>query len=63
MMDHEKHEKLQVLDVLEDDIYEIQSLFVVEQELKFPLEDGCTRFEEVHDSTTLEPAYGDILLF
>ena len=26
MMDHEKHEKLQVLDVFEDDIYESQSI-------------------------------------
>ena len=31
MMDHEKHEKLQVLDAFEDDIYESQSLVVVEE--------------------------------
>ena len=45
MMDHEKHEKFQVLDVFEDYIDERQSLFVVEEELEFPLEDGCTLFE------------------
>ena len=48
MMDHEKHEKLQVLDVFEYDIDESQSLVVVEEELDLPLEDGCTPFEEVH---------------
>ena len=57
MMDHEKHEKLQVLDVLEDYSDEIQSLVVVEEELELPLENGYTIFEEVHDSTTLEPTH------
>ena len=57
MMDHEKHEKFQVLYVFEDDIEESQSLVVVEEELELPLEDGYTLFEEVHDSTTLEPTY------
>ena len=30
---------------------------MVEEELELPLEYGCTLFEEVHDSTTLEPTY------
>ena len=50
-----KMKKMQVLDVFEYDLDEIQSLVVVEEELEWPLEDGCTLFEEVHDSTTLEP--------
>ena len=29
----------------------------MEEELDFPLENGYTLFEEVHDSTTLEPTY------
>ena len=57
MMDHEKHEKLQVLDVLEDYSDDIQSLVIVEEELEFPLENGYTVFEEVHNSTTLEPTH------
>ena len=32
---------------------------MVEEDLELPLEYGCTRFEEVHDSTTLEPTYGE----
>ena len=52
MMELERHEKMQVLDVFEDYIDEIQSLFVVEEELELPLENGYTLFEEVHDSTT-----------
>ena len=36
---------------------------MVEEELEFPLEDGCTLFEEVHDSTTLEQTYGEIFTF
>ena len=63
MMDHEKHEKLQALDVFEDYIDEIQSLVVVEEELEFPLENGYTLFEEVHDSTTLESTYEDSFAF
>ena len=63
MMDHEKHEKLQVLDVFEDDIDESQSLVVVEEELEFPLENGYTLLEEVHDSTTLEPTYEECFHF
>ena len=63
MRDHEKHGKLKVLDLFEYDIDEIQSLVVVEEELDFPLEDGCTLFEEVHDSTTLEPNHEEILAF
>ena len=30
---------------------------MVEEELEFPLEDGCTLFKEVHNSITLEPTY------
>ena len=57
IMDNEKHGKLQVLDLFEYELDESQSLVVVEEELEFPLENGCTLFEEVHDSTTLEPTY------
>ena len=57
MMDHEKHEKLQVLDVLEGYSDEVQSLVMVEEELELPLENGYTIFEEVHNSTTLEPTH------
>ena len=53
MRDHEKHVKLRVLDLFEDDLDESQSLIVVQEELEFPLENGCTLFKEVHDSTTL----------
>ena len=63
MMDHEKHKKFQVLDVLEDDSDDIQSLVMVEEELEFPLENGYTIFEEVHNSTTLEPIHEEILHF
>ena len=63
MMDHEKHEKLQVLDVFEDNIYERQSLVVVEEELELPLENGYTIFEEVHNSTTLEPTHEEFCSF
>ena len=44
MRDHEKHGKLQVLDLFEYELAENQSLVVVEEELEFPLEDGCTLF-------------------
>ena len=37
MMDHEKHEKFQVLYVLEDYSDEIQSLVMVEEGLELPL--------------------------
>ena len=47
MRDHEKHRKLQVLDVFEDELDESQSLVVVEEELELPLENGYTLFEEV----------------
>ena len=57
MRDHERHGKFQVLDVFEYELDEIQSLVVVEEELELPLENGYTLFEEVHDSTTLEPTY------
>ena len=54
-MDNEKHGKLQVLDVFEDGHDEIQELVVVEKELELPLDDGYTLYEEMHDSTILEP--------
>ena len=57
MRDHERHGKMQVLDVFEYQIDEIQSLVVVEEEPEFPLDNGYTLFEQVHDSTTLEPTY------
>ena len=63
MRDHEKHGKLQVLDLFEYELYESQALVVVEEELEFPLECGCTLFEEVHDSTTLEPNHEDFFTF
>ena len=40
-----------------------QSLVVLEEELELPLEYGCTLFEEVHDSTTLEPTHEESLEF
>ena len=45
MRDYEKHGKLKVLDLFEDEIYEIQSLVVVEEELEFPSVNGYTFFE------------------
>ena len=63
MMDHEKNEKFQVLDVLEDDSDEIQSLVMVEKELELPLTNGYTIFEEVHNSTTLEPTDKEFFSF
>ena len=63
MMDLEKHEKLQVLDALEDYSDEIQSLVMVEEELELPLENGYTIFEEVHNSNTLEPTHEEIFAF
>ena len=63
MMDHEKHEKIQVIYLLEDYSYEIQSLVMVEEELELPLENGQTIFEEVHNSTTLEPTHEEIFAF
>ena len=36
---------------------------MVEEELELPLENGYTLFEEVHDSITLEPTYGESFTF
>ena len=36
---------------------------IVEEELEFPLENGYTLFEEVHDSTTLEPTHEENIAF
>ena len=63
MRDHEKHGKLNVFYFFEYDLNDIQSLVLVEEELEFPLEDGCPLFEEVHDSTTLEPTYVEFFSF
>ena len=63
IVDHEKCGNFNVLDLFEYDLDEIQSLVVVEEELELPLEDGCTLFEEVHDSTTLEPNHEEIFAF
>ena len=49
--------------MLEYDIDDIQSLVVVGEELEFPLENGYTCFEEMHDSTTLEPTYEESFAF
>ena len=57
MRDHERHEKLQVLDVFEDEIEEIQTLDVVEEKLELSLDEGYAIFKEEHDSYTLEPIY------
>ena len=49
--------------MFEDDIDEIQSLVVVEEELYLPLENGYTCFEEVHYFTTLEPTHEESFSF
>ena len=49
--------------MFEDDIDEIQSLVMVEEELELPLENGYTLFEEVHDSTTLELTHEESFAF
>ena len=49
--------------MFEDDIDESQTLVLVEEEIEFPLENGYTLFEEVHDSTTLEPTYEEVSHF
>ena len=36
---------------------------MVEEELELPLENGYTIFEEVHNSTTLEPIHEEIFAF
>ena len=36
---------------------------MVDEELELPLEYGCTLFEEVHDSTTLEPNHEEFFTF
>ena len=49
--------------MFEYELDEIQSLVVVEEELELPLENGYTLFEEVHDSTTLEPTHEEGFAF
>ena len=56
-MDHEKFGNLNVLDVFEDELEEIQKLYVVEEELELSLDEGYAIFKEEHDSSTLEPIY------
>ena len=46
-----------VLDVFEDELEEIQTLDVVEEELKLSLDEGYEIFKEEHDSSKLEPIY------
>ena len=57
MLDHEKCGNLNVLDVFEDEIEEIQTLDVVEEELELSLDEGYAIFEEEHDPFTWEPIY------
>ena len=49
--------------MFEDELDKSQSLFVVEEELEFPLDNGYTLLEAVHYSTTLEPTYEDFFHF
>ena len=57
MVDHEKCGNLNVLDVFEDELEEIQKLYVVEEELELSLDEGYAIFKEEHGSSTLEPIY------
>ena len=57
MVDHEKCGNLNVIDVFEDELEDIQTLDVVEEELELSLDKGYAIFKEVHDSSTLEPIY------
>ena len=57
MVAHEKCGNLNVLDVFKDELEQIQTLDVVEQELELCLDEGYAIFKEVHDSSTLEPIY------
>ena len=49
--------------LLQEILHKSQSLVLVEEELEFPLENGYTLFEEVHDSTTMEPTYEESFTF
>ena len=55
MVDHEKCGNLNVLDMFEYELEEIQTLYVVEEELELSLNEGYAFFKEEHDSSTLEP--------
>ena len=57
MVDHEKRGNLNVLNVFEDELEEIQTLDVVEEELELSLDEGYAIFKEENDSSTLEPIY------
>ena len=49
--------KFEFLDVFADELKEIQTLDVVEEELKLSLDEVYAIFKEEHDSSTLEPIY------
>jgi len=57
MVDHEKCRNLNVINVFEDEIEEIQKIYVVEEELELSLDEGYAISKEEHDSSTLEPIY------
>jgi len=49
--------KTHVLYVFSDELEEIQTLDVVEEELELSLDEGYAIFKEEHGSSTLEPIY------
>ena len=57
MVVHEKCGNLNVLDVFEFELEEIQTIYVVGEELELSLDEGYANFKEEHDSYTLEPNY------
>ena len=60
MVDHEKCGNFNVFDVFEvfeDELEEIQTLDVVEEELELSLDEGYAIFKEERDSSTLGPIY------
>ena len=57
MRDNEIHGKLQVLDVFEDEIEDIQTLYVFEEDLELSLDQGYAIFKQYHDSSTSKPIY------
>ena len=56
-------ENCRFLMCVEDQLDEIQSLVVVEEDLELPLDNSYTLLEAVHDSTTLEPTYEESFSF
>ena len=57
MVDHEKCGNLNFLDVFEDELEDIQTLYFVEEELELSIDEGYAIFKEEHDSSTWEPIY------